>query len=207
MRRLSLQNIYLLFLAVVISWAAVGCSSTPDPSPTSSPKATPDVMTPTPASTDLPSDTVRLRKTTIKTRQGQKWEMEADEVDWMDDRARAKARDVTWWLVDQDNKKWVKVVSPEADIDMEGEVVTFIGETVATRLGFPESLKVKKLVYKGKDRKFYGSGGVLWQRANIELTGETLTATAELDKVQLKGQVKGKSIGGFEGLKEPQKAD
>lgn len=207
MPRLSLPHICLCFLALVLVWGASGCSSTPDPSPSSTPAPTPDFVSPTPESTDLPSDTVRLRKTTIKTRQGQKWEMEADEVDWMDDRARAKARAVTWWLVDKDDKKWVKVVSPEADIDMEGEVVTFTGETVATRLGFPESLKVKKLVYKGKDRKFYGSGGVLWQRANIELTGETLTATAELDKVQLKGRVKGKSIGGFEGLKEPQKAD
>lgn len=150
---------------------------------------------------------MRLKKTTIKTRQGQKWELEADEVDWTDSNSLAKARVVNWWLIDKNEKRWVKVVSPQANIDMDREIVTFTGETVATRIGFPESLKVQKLVYKGKERKFYGSGGVTWRRATADLSGDTLTATAELDKVLLKGNVKGKIKGGFKDLKDPKKAD
>lgn len=141
---------------------------------------------------------VHLRKTTIKTRQGQKWELEAGAMDWSEEGNRAKATDVNWWLIDENGQRWVEVQSPAADIDMDHEIVTFQGKTVATRLGFPETLEVQHLVYKGKDRKFYGSGGVIWKRANVELTGETLTATSQLDKVQLRGNVRGKSIGGFE---------
>lgn len=149
----------------------------------------------------MTEDTVRLDRTTIKFRQGQKWELKADNVDWFDDRSKAKAKTVTWWLLDEADKKWVRVDAPAADVQMDDEVITFIGETVATRLGFPETLKVQHLVYKGKDKKFYGSGGVEWVRANVVLTGETLTATAELDKVQLKGKVRGKSEGGLKGFK------
>lgn len=196
-----LLSLALLFLS--------GCESELDPVGASpSPQTSPGggTATPSPSPGDQ-GDNIRLQKTTIKTRQGQKWEMEAESVDWMDGRSQAKATNVDWWLVDAKGKRWVKVESPTADVDMDREVVTFEGETVATRLGFPESLKVKKLVYKGKDRKFYGSGGVLWKRANVELSGETLTATAELDKVQLKGKVKGKSRGGLEGLKLSEDAD
>lgn len=199
-----MRPLFLLLIAVLL----IGCQRS-DPSK-GSPKAS---ASPSPAASSSPlkgmtEDTVRLAKTTIKFRQGQKWELEADDVDWYDDRSNAKANNVTWWLLDENDKKWVRVDAPKADVQMDTEVITFVGQTVATRLGFPETLKVQHLVYKGKDRKFYGSGGVIWNRANIQLTGETLTATAELDKVQLKGRVKGKSEGGLKGLNfsEPRKA-
>lgn len=202
------MRIILIILSILLF--LVGCSSE-DPQPSPSPTggtATPGGVSASPAEdSNVGEDTVRLKKTTIKTRQGQKWELEAEKVDWEDDRSRALATDVDWWLIDEDGKKWVKVESPGADIDMDEEVVVFTGETVATRLGFPESLRVQKLVYKGKERKFYGFGGVLWTRDTVELWGETLTATAELDKVLLQGGVKGKTQGGLKGLKEPRKAD
>jgi LPS export ABC transporter protein LptC len=199
-------------LVSLIAVALFGCQSGPDPlaSPTAgTPTASPDSSTAaeSPRAGNVDEDTIRLHKTTIKTRQGQKWELQADEVEWMDDRSKANAKTVTWWLVDEDDKKWVKVVSPEADVDMDNEVVTFIGKTVASRLGFDETLEVQHLVYKGKERKFYGSGGVEWHRGTVELKGETLTATSQLDRVQLKGKVRGKSKGGFKGLKEPRKAE
>ncbi len=189
--------------------ASVGCQSTPAPSATSTPvaKDSPSGESTPDSQAVVDEDTVRLRKTTIKTRRGQKWEMEAEEVDWMDDRSQAKAKVVTWWLIDENDKKWVKVDSPRADVDMDAEVVTFIGQTTATRIGFDETLHVQRLVYKGKERKFYGSGGVTWHRETVDLAAQTLTATAELDRVQLKGKVKGKTTGGFKGFEEPRKAD
>lgn len=197
-----------IILLALICIAMLGCQSE---SPTASPSgtATPGGVTasPEPSASPDDEDAIRLRKTTIKTRQGQKWELEAGEVDWFEEHSKAKATEVTWWLLDKEDKRWVKVESPRADIDMDHEVVTFEGKTVATRLGFPESLVVQHLVYKGKDRKFYGSGGVVWKRANLELSGETLTATSQLDKVQLKGSVKGKSKGGFEWFDELQKSE
>lgn len=192
-------------LTILLLLSLAGCQSQPAPSVTATPggTATPGEATPSPKG----GDTVRLRKTTIKTRKGQKWEMEAEEVDWMDDRSSAKAKVVTWWLIDEQDKKWVKVESPRADIDMDAEVVTFIGQTVATRLDYDETLQVQHLVYKGKERKFYGSGGVTWHRETIDLVADTLTATSELDKVQLKGNVKGKMTGGFKGFDQPRKAE
>jgi LPS export ABC transporter protein LptC len=140
---------------------------------------------------------VRLQKTVIKTKQGQRWELEADEVDWMDNNSQAKAQQVTWFLLGPQGERTVKVESPGADVDMNAEIVTFTGEVVARRLDSPESLVVQHLVYNGKERLFHGSEGVLWKKTGIELAGLTLTATAELDKVQLKGRVKGKTEGGL----------
>lgn len=138
---------------------------------------------------------VRVQKSTIRTKQGQRWELEADEVDWMDSRQFAKAYVVTWFLVDEDGEKTVRVDAPAADVDMEGQVVTFIGQVLASRLDSEETLTVEHLIYNGEERMFYGSEGVVWKRDNLTLNGQTLTATAELDKVQLKGQVQGRSRG------------
>lgn len=196
------------FLILTILLSLVGCQSSEEPHATPSASASPgSKSTPKADGTPIADDTVRLRKTTIKTKQGQKWEMEASQIDWHDNRAFGEAKEVTWWLLDENDKKWVRVDSPRADVDRTNEIVTFIGETVAHRLDFDEDLKVQHLVYKGKERMFYGSQGVEWRRGTVELTGETLTATSELDKVQLKGSVKGKTKGGFKGLKEPRKAD
>lgn len=192
----------ILLIALI---ALAGCQSSPGPAPSPTPGGV--SASPSGAPAQVGKDTIRLRKTTIKTRQGQKWEMEAEEVDWMDDRSRALAQEVDWWLIDEHDKRWVKVESPHADVDMDNEIVTFTGETVARRLGFDETLKVQHLVYKGKERMFYGSEGVEWQRGTVRLTGETLTATSTLDKVQLKGDVRGKSKGGFKGLLKPRKAE
>lgn len=171
-------------------------TATPDRPQSGSPSPSLDMPPPSPDETSTPAEeALRLHKTTIKARQGQKWELEAVEVDWSSSRSKADAKDVNWWLLDESDKRWVKIVSPEAEIDMDHEIVTFKGKTVATRLNTPESLVVQKLIYNGKDRLFYGSGGVVWKKAGMELTGETLTATPELDKVQLKGRVQGRSKG------------
>jgi LPS export ABC transporter protein LptC len=200
---------------LLTAFTLCACNNTSAPDATASPDGVTASSHPegtrSPATSATPGsddeDAIRLKTTTIKTRQGQKWELEAGEVDWFDERSRAEATEVTWWLLDEDDKRWVKVESPEADIDMDNEVVTFVGKTVATRLGFPESLEVQHLVYKGKDKKFYGSGGVVWKRANLELKSDTLTATSQLDKVQLRGKVQGKSKGGFEWFDELQKSE
>lgn len=155
---------------------------------------TPD-RSPTPAGEEEP---VRLEKTVIKTKQGQRWELQANEVDWLDNNSQAKAQEVTWFLLNPEGQRMVKVESPGADVDMEAELVTFTGEVVAKRLdSSEESLVVQHLIYNGKERIFHGSDGVLWKRKGIQLAGQTLTANADLDKVQLKGRVKGKTEGGL----------
>lgn len=152
--------------------------------------------TPSPVASASPDDEpVRLEKTVIKTKQGQRWEMEADSVDWMDDSAKAKAQVVTWFLLNPQGQRTVKVESPGADVDMNTEIVVFTGEVNARRLDSKETLEVNHLVYDGKKRVFHGSEGVLWKREGMELAGETLTANSELDKVQLKGKVRGKTDG------------
>lgn len=200
-----MRRVALLLLALYLT----GCqSATPSASPSpGGGSATPSASGSPAKSTESGENVVRLHKSTIKTKQGQKWEMEADQIDWMDDRSRAKATHVEWWLIDKEDKRWVKVTSPTADIDMDNEIVVFTGETVARRLGYDENLKVQHLVYKGKERMFYGSQGVEWHRGTVKLTGETLKATSTLDRVQLKGRVKGKSKGGFKDLAQPRKAD
>ncbi len=152
---------------------------------------------PKPTPTPGEEKPIRLEKTTIKTKKGQRWELEADTVDWKNDNSRADAETVTWYLLDPQGERSVKVDSDGADVNMKDELVEFTGEVVAQRLGSEESLVVQRLLYNGKERMFYGSEGVLWKRKGIELAGQTLTANAELDKVQLRGRVKGKTEGGF----------
>lgn len=185
----------IMGLLLVAGCTTPGSDSNGD-EPTATP--TPDVTasSPAPGSSASPNDEpVRLEKTVIKTKQGQRWEMEADSVDWMDNTSKAKAEVVTWFLLDPKGKRTVQVDSKGADVDMKAEIVVFTGEVQARRLDSKESLDVQHLVYNGKKRTFHGSEGVLWKREGMELSGETLTATAELDKVQLKGRVRGKSDG------------
>lgn len=179
----------------IVSLLWVGCS-TPggDVVQTPSESSTPTGAV---ASASPEEKPVRLEKTIIKTKQGQRWELEADVVDWMDDNAQAKAQEVTWFLLDDEGARTVRVESLGADVDLNAELVVFTGEVVAQRLGSEESLVVAHLIYNGKERLFHGSDGVLWKRKGFELAGETLTANAELDKVQLKGRVKGKTEGGL----------
>lgn len=200
-----MRGLLSLLIAVCLS----GCQS--EPAPTAAPEGSAS-PSPTPGISASPQSqagekTVRVHKSTIKTKQGQKWELEAEEVDWMDDRSKAKARDVDWWLIDEKGERWVQVESPVADIDLDSEIVIFEGETVAQRIGYDENLKVQRLVYKGKERMFYGSEGVEWHRGGVKLSGDTLKADSTLSQVQLKGRVKGKSEGGFKDLSEPRKAE
>ena len=279
----------LRIVIILLSLTLIACQTVkPKTIVTSpSPSASPEVSeSPTPDMADnTAEDTVRLKKTTLKNKQGQKWELEAETVDWADAKSKALAQEVDWWLLGEDDEPWVKVVSPHADIDMKNQIVIFTGETIATRVGFPEEmkvqrlvyrgnektfhgsggvtwrrdpsipvsktktdqpevsqipikvespeveyntitenvvfsgetiasrigskerLKVRKLIYKSEDRKFYGSGGVSWQRPAAELTGETLTASADLDRIQLKGRVKGKIKGGSKNFQDSQKAN
>lgn len=154
---------------------------------------------------------VKLQQTVIKTKQGQKWELQADTVDWMDNKSQAKAEEVTWFLLNPKGQREIKVVSVGADVDMDAETVVFSGEVVARRMDDSnESLVVQRLIYDGKERMFHGSDGVLWKRKGFELAGQTLTATSELDKVQLKGRVKGKTEGGLlkmDGLEPSEQRD
>lgn len=162
---------------------------TPGPAAVPTPKASP---------TPRENKPVRLEKTVIKTKQGQRWELEAEKVDWLDNNQQAKAEDVTWFLLNPQGQRTVKVESPGADVDLQAEMVTFTGEVVARRTdSSAESLLVNHLIYNGKEKVFHGSEGVLWKRSGFELAGQTLTANAELDKVQLKGRVKGKTEGGL----------
>ncbi len=173
-----------------------GCTTPGDDIVPASPTPVASPTAPAPVASASPSEKpVRLEKTTIRTKQGQRWEMEADTVDWMDNAAKAKAQVVTWFLLNPEGERTVRVDSAGADVDMNTEVVVFTGEVNARRLDSKESLEVNHLVYEGKKRIFHGSEGVLWKREGIELSGEKLTATAELDKVQLKGKVRGKSDG------------
>lgn len=188
-----------MFLALLI----LGCQSS---GPEQSATPTPTPTTPEGA-VGVTEEIIRVKKSTIRTSQGQRWELQAETMDWNDERSSARASEVEWWMIDEKDKRWVKVEAPIADIDMDNDMVTFSGETLATRVGFPETLTVQHLVYKGKDRKFYGSGGVVWKRPQAELSAETLTATAELDKVQLKGRVKGRTSGGFDLLDYTSKPD
>lgn len=203
----------LHWVACLLLCCCLGCTTPGDdiiadatPGVSSSPGA---VSTPTATATprEGSEEPVEVRKFTIETKSGQKWQMESEQGTWLDDRSVAKVKEVTWYLLDEQDVRTVKVEAPEAEVEMDKDLVTFYGETVATRLGFDETLKVQHLVYKGKERKFYGSEGVVWQRETGELSGETLTATAELDKVQLKGRVKGKTVGGLPGLGLKSKAD
>lgn len=180
-----------IFSLLLVSCTTPGADS---PAPVAvETSAVPDAI----ASASPDEKPIRLEKTVIRTKQGQRWELEADVVDWMDNNAQAKAQDVIWFLLAEDGERTIRVESIGADVDLNAEMVVFTGEVVAQRIGSEESLVVSHLVYNGKERQFYGSDGVLWKRKGFELAGETLTANAELDKVQLKGRVKGKTEGGL----------
>ncbi len=171
------------------------------------PTPSPAVSTPAPSASPTASLPVNVRNFTITTRDGQRWELESEEGEWLDGKSRAHLTNVVWYLRDENDERTVQVVSPEADAQMDKKIVTFIGETVVTRLGLGETLLVNHLIYKSEERMFYGSQGVVYRRPKGELFGETLTATAELDKVQLKGRVQGKTVGGLSDLGLTSKTD
>ncbi len=135
-----------------------------------------------------------MGKTTLRTKKGQLWELDASRVDWYEGRRKARAYDVDWDLLDEKRRPAVNVKAPEADIDMETEQVEFVGQTVATRTAVGDLLKVNRLIWDGQARMFYGSKGVRWIKGVSTVVGNQATATAELDKVKLEGNVRARTL-------------
>ncbi len=201
--------IILVSLCLWVSMSLSGCRSTApvDPGGTVGPTPSIESSTATPSSDASPSPDgeasaqsaserqVRVQGSTITTRKGQPWKLEAEEVDWLDSSKAADARNVTWYLLDPDGEPFVKVEALQAEVDVDAELVTFVGEVNASRLDSDEELTVQRLLFDGQARQFFGSEGVVWNRPGYELRGDTLTASAQLDKVQLKGNVEGRFVG------------
>lgn len=182
-----MRAFWLLILMTLVS------CQTPGPPEGQATTAVGPTGTPTPAATraSRDDDLVKLGKTTIRTKQGELWKMDAQRVDWRDQRRKARAYEVEWFLLDAQEKPTVRVESPEADVDLDTERVEFLGETVATRLRDQDILKVQHLVWEGRQKKFYGSEGVRWIRGVTQLRGDNMVATSQLENVELEGNVRG----------------
>ena len=181
----------LVFLCWLCLWL-IGCASEPTPAPPEQASAspTPEAASPTP---DVNKD-INLAKTTVRTKKGERWALDATKIDWFEGRRKAKAYNVDWDLLDEKEQPAVNVKAPSAEFDLETETVEFFGQTVATRLERGDLLKVNHLLWDGKKKMFYGSKGVRWIKGLSTVVGDTMEATAHLEHVELEGNVRARTV-------------
>lgn len=170
-------------LAAMILVAACACGGppVPTPSPDSSPaaEASPTGRAPQPM----------LEKSTISSRGENPWRLDAEKIQYDDERKTARVGTLTWTLLDKKGNTLVQVEGNGARVDLEAEKVSFEGPVVA-RGPRGEVLNVTDLVWDGKNRTFVGTQGVKMVRDGTVLTGLRLTASPDLKRIQVEGDVK-----------------
>lgn len=181
-------------LTAMLLAVAFGCGPAPTPVASPSPLATASpsgtVASASPAASASPSrPQPMLEKSTIQSRGENPWRLDAERIEYDDGRKTARVGTLTWTLLDKDGKSLVEVEGNGARVDLDAEKVSFEGPVVA-RGPRGEVLNVTDLVWDGKARKFIGTEGVKMEREGTVLTGLRLTASPDLKKLQVEGNVK-----------------
>lgn len=153
--------------------------ASPAGSPTGSPAASPAGDRPEPV----------LERSTLRARGENPWELVTSQVQYDDVKKSARVGTLTWTLMDAGGKVLVRVEGQGADVDLEGQKVAFTGPVVA-RGARGEVLKVRKLLWDGKARKFLGSEGVRMLRQGSILTGRRMVASPDLRRMEVEGDVR-----------------
>lgn len=181
---------------VLIGGWLIGCgagtgggTSSPPPAPA------PVSATPSPASSPSPTsqETPRqsgLKSATLQSSKGLPWQLVADQVEWNDPTRRATALKVEFTLWDKEKVNKTFVAAAGANVDVDAERVEFQGRVTA-RGSEGESLTVNRLVWDGKERKFFGDKGVRVERHGSVVEGERLIASPDLRHFEILGGVRG----------------
>lgn len=186
------QALPAMLLAVALGCAPAptpGSSPSPMPTPTATPTAAAASTTPASPSASPSRPQPMLEKSTIQSRGENPWRLDAERIEYDDGRKTARVGILTWTLLDKDGKTLVEVEGNGAHVDLEAEKVSFEGPVVA-RGPRGEVLNVTDLMWDGKARKFIGTEGVKMEREGTVLTGMRLTASPDLKKLQVEGNVK-----------------
>lgn len=180
-------------LPAMLLAVALGCGPAPTPgsSPTPAPTPSATVASASPASPSASPSLPQpmLEKSTIQSRGENPWRLDAERIEYDDGRKTARVGTLTWTLLDKSGKSLVEVEGNGARVDLEAEKVAFEGPVVA-RGPRGEVLNVTDLLWDGKARQFIGTEGVKMEREGTVLTGMRLTASPDLKKLQVEGNVK-----------------
>ncbi len=136
-----------------------------------------------------------LGKVTVKNFSHPPWRLEARRVDWQG-KGKGVAVGVVWHLLSDSGKEGVRVTSSNAKFDLESGIVVFRDKVKAVRDISGDRLTVNRLVWKGKEGKFYGSYGVRWTRGGYSLRADNVVADGRLRHVVLTGKVYGAVVKG-----------
>ena len=187
---------------VLIGSLLIGCGAGPgggetSPSPAPAPvSATPSAASASPSATSSPTSQTTapehsgLKTATLQSSKGLPWELVADQVEWNDPTRRAKALKVQFTLWDKAKEKKTLVAAAGANVDVESERIEFQGRVTA-RGAEGEALTVNRLVWDGKQRKFFGDKGVRVERDGSVVEGERLVASPDLRHFEILGGVRG----------------
>lgn len=181
-------------LASMTLVVALGCGGapTPTPAPSASPAAAASATAPVADASPQASPSApqpMLEKSTIQSRGENPWRLDAEKIQYDDEKKTARVGTLTWTLLDKEGKTLVQVEGNGAEVDLEGEKVAFEGPVVA-RGPRGEVLHVTDLLWDGKNRQFRGTEGVRMEREGTVLTGMKLTASPDLKRLQVEGNVK-----------------
>lgn len=185
---------------VLIGGLLIGCGagsgggdSSPTPAPASA-SATPSPESPPSTSASPTSQTTPrqsgLKSATLQSSKGLPWQLVADQVEWNDPTRRAQAVKVEFTLWDKEKVNKTFVAAAGANVDVDAERVEFQGRVTA-RGAEGESLTVNRLVWDGKERKFFGDKGVRVERDGSVVEGERLVASPDLRHFEILGGVRG----------------
>lgn len=186
---------------LLIGGLLVGCGagsgggdSTPTPTPASaSATPSPESSPSPPAASSSPSGQATpsgIKTATLQSSRGLPWQLVADQVEWSDPTRKAKALKVQFTLWNKAKTKSTLVAAAGANVDIDSERVEFQGRVTAHN-SEGESLTVNRLIWDGKERKFFGHDGVRLERNGAVVEGESLEASPDLRKFEISGGVRG----------------
>jgi LPS export ABC transporter protein LptC len=121
--------------------------------------------------------------------QGRKtWELIAASVVLKDAQKRLAAQDVRCSFFGDKQERVATLTAQGADMNTANQNVLFRGQVVVTTPK-GETLTIKRLLYDGARKKFFGRGGIRFTRATSVLTGDEMVGDPALKTVTVRGHV------------------
>lgn len=176
-----------LIVGLGLIWA--GCGEAP-PTPTATPSP---ILSATPSPQEnppgAPGAQQGVESMTISAKGQSPWSLKAERIQYDDNTRQARARKVTWTLLDEKDRALLEVWGEAAVVNTETQGLSFEGP-VHAKGSKGEEITCKKLLWDSQARKLRGSQGVEVRRQGTVMTGERLTASPDLKQVEVEGNVR-----------------
>lgn len=130
-----------------------------------------------------------LENTAITARGENPWMLDAQKVEYDDSNKRVRVKSIVWTLLDKQNNPRLTVRGKAADVNVQSQNVVFDGPVEGSGSN-GETLQVNRLVWDSQKQRIIGTHGVRVVRNGTVMTGDNLSASPDLKKLEVSGHVR-----------------